>query len=432
LLILAIMTVLSGLYYTGNLISHRGKSFWVFVPLATLVVGVWWLTVFLMPIVLATTARRQVLKNEHYTLAVARRTAGVAGTTFQEGPITFWSSGPSDPIPMLLEQLKLVRSRFAGLIGRAVEPAAPLRIYCFERRDSLEHFHGQLSLATGNAGGGYIPAPARMITVSLEGIQSRLIEPERWVRYLYGFYWLELDEGFLPPFWLREAVAHALACGGDSRELDRLNRRMLGSLRGGTTLAADDLFQVQEKTLVKPGRSWADRAGFIRLSQWSPQSWSLGEYLLGGHSTPDRRARAVAFLKDLKSSDGQEEVFARHFGHGYDRLLEDWRASVLARGEGAHAPPPPRVRDALILEVIPTIRNTQAPVSDRVHAIRLMGAEGYALGADTLIDLLRTGGEIPGEDLVWALGAISGLSLGKDPEAWNAWWEGLPQEARGL
>jgi hypothetical protein len=86
----------------------------------------------------------------------------------------------------------------------------------------------------------------------------------------------------------------------------------------------------------------------------------------------------------------------------------------------------------LILEVIPTIRNTQAPVSDRVHAIRLMAAEGYALGADTLIDLLRTGGEIPGEDLVWALEAISGLSLGKDPEAWNAWWEGLPQEARGL
>jgi hypothetical protein len=430
LLLMAIGVLLSGFYYAGRLVAQAGLSYWIFVPVATLVVAVWWLTVFFLPIVLATTARRQVLSNEHYTLALAREIAGFAGKTFRDGPVTIWSSGPSDPVPMLRQQLELVRSSFSSLIGREVEPRAPLRVYCFDTRDALERYHGQLSLATGNSGGGYVPAPVRMITISLEGILSRLIEPERWVRYLYGFYWLELDEGFLPPFWLREAVAHVLAARGDAQELDRLGRRMLGSLRTGHTLTAAQLFQVPEKTLVKPGRDWADRASFTKLSQWSPQSWSLGEYLFGGQSTNERRARSVAFLEDLKSSDRQEEVFERHFGFSYERLLEDWSRWVLDHGEGTHGPPPARVEDALVREVIPMIRNSQAQVTDRVHAVRMMGAEGYALGSDTLIGLLRAGSEIPGDELVWALESISGLTLGRDPEAWARWWEGLPERAR--
>jgi len=428
--VLVIVSVSTGLYYAGRVVARTGLSYWIAVPLATLVGAFWWLTAFFLPIFLVTSARRRVLSNERYTLSLAKKSAGVEGREFRNGPITIWSSGPSDPVPMLREQLELVRARLSSLLGRVIETRAPLRIYCFDRRDSLESYHRRLSLATGNSGGGYIPAPARMITISLEGILSRLIEPERWARYLSGFYWLELDEGFLPPFWLREAVAHVLAASGDGQERPRLNRRMLGSLRSGRALDAADLFQVKEKTLVKPVRNWADHDHFTKLCQWSPQSWSLGEFLFGSESTEERRAQSVAFLKDLKSSDRQEEVFERHFGHGYDRLLEDWRKWVLEHGEGTHGPPPPCIRDTLINELIPIIQNSQAPVFERIHAVRVMGMEGYTLGADSLIGLLRTGGEIPREELVWSLESISGSTLGDDPEAWAKWWESVPEQAR--
>jgi hypothetical protein len=105
---------------------------------------------------------------------------------------------------------------------------------------------------------------------------------------------------------------------------------------------------------------------------------------------------------------------------------------VLDHGEGTHGPPPPRIRDALINELIPTIQNSRAKEFERIHAVRAMGLEGYALGADTLIDLLRTGCEIPREELVWSLESISGLTLGADPEVWAAWWESLPEQAKSL
>src|SRR5207244_548347 len=162
-----------------------------------LVGAFWWLTAFLLPLLLLTSARGRVLKNERYTISLARTSVGGAGTTFQNGPITIWASGPSDPIPMLRDQLELVRGRLSTLLGRAIEARVPLPVYCFDQRDSLESYHRALSLATGNSGGGYIPAPARMITICLEGALSRLNEPERWARYLAGFYWLEMDEGFL-------------------------------------------------------------------------------------------------------------------------------------------------------------------------------------------------------------------------------------------
>jgi len=430
LIALAIMAMSIGLYYAGHVVAQTGSGYWIAVSLATLVAAVWWFTAFFLPIFLVTLARRRVLTNERYTLLLARKSASVAGTEIRNGPITIWSSGPSDPGPMLREQLELVRGRLSSLLGREIESRAPLHIYCFDKRDSLESYHRSLSLATGNSGGGYVPAPARMITISIEGILSRLIEPERWVRYLSGFYWLEMDEGFLPPFWLREAVAYVLAASGDGQELPRLNRRMLGSLRSGRALDSVDLFQVKEKTLVRPVRNWANHDSFTKLSQWSPQSWSVGEYLFGRESTEERRARSAAFLNDLKSSDLQEEVFERHFGHGYDRMLEEWRKWVLDHGDGTHGPPPPRVRDVLIHELIPTIQNRQADEFERIHAVRTMGMEGYTLGADSLIGLLRIGSEIPREELVWALESISGLTLGDNPDPWATWWEAVPEHAK--
>jgi hypothetical protein len=429
-IVLAIVSVSMAIYYTGRVVTRTGAHYSIVVPLAVMVAALWWLTAFFLPIHLVISARRRVLTNERYTLALAKESAAASGMEFRDGAITIWAYGPSDQIPMLREQIELVRARLSSLLGRSVEAWAPLRVYCFLRRDSLERYHRRLSLATGNTGGGYIPAPARIITISIEGVLRRLIEPEHWVRYLSGFYWLELDGGFLPPFWFREAVAYVLAASGDVQALARLNRRMIASLRSGRALDAAELFQVKEKALVKPVRNWADHQHFTRLSQWSPQSWSLGVFLFGASSTDERRVRSVAFLNDLKSSEGQEEIFMRHFGHGYDQLLEDWAKWVLEGGEGTHAPPPDRIRAILVNELIPTLQNNQLPLFERIQAIRVMGMEGYALGTSYLISLLRNGGDIPPEEPVWALESISGSALGNDPEVWTRWWQSVPEEAR--
>ena len=48
-----------------------------------------------------------------------------------------------------------------------------------------------------------------------------------------------------------------------------------------------------------------------------------------------------------------------------------------------------------------------------------------------MIDVLHDPGEIPREELLWALESISGLTLGNDLDAWDSWWNGLPVEVRG-
>jgi hypothetical protein len=57
----------------------------------------------------------------------------------------------------------------------------------------------------------------------------------------------------------------------------------------------------------------------------------------------------------------------------------------------------------------------------RVVAIRDLGMGGYVEGAAVLIELLRARGDVPEAEVVWALEAISGRTLGADPEAWTAW-----------
>jgi hypothetical protein len=147
----------------------------------------------------------------------------------------------------------------------------------------------------------------------------------------------------------------------------------------------------------------------------------VGEYLIGIRARHERRTHFLAYLEDVKSKDVNEEVFQRHFGCGFDQLLEDWRSWVLHHENATYALPPPDVQDALIHRVIPMIQNSQAKAIERIQAVRAMGNAGFAIGADSLIGLLRDGSEIPKEELVWALEAISGMTFGDDADAWAAW-----------
>jgi hypothetical protein len=139
-----------------------------------------------------------------------------------------------------------------------------------------------------------------------------------------------------------------------------------------------------------------------------------------------------AFLREPSKKSSIEEVFQRHFDHGFEILLEQWRSWVLDRGIGSHGPPPHDIRDALTNRVIPIVEDEGTNTLERIQAIREMGRAGYALGADALIDLLGKDDQIPSEEVVWSLESISGLALGDDVKKWTGWFNQLPSDATAV
>jgi hypothetical protein len=180
-------------------------------------------------------------------------------------------------------------------------------------------------------------------------------------------------------------------------------------------------------------RNSQDFPSFTKYTQFLMQTWSLVEYL-AGHEVPcERREQFRGFLRELKPGADQEAIFTSHFGHGFEALLEPWRAWVLEREPGRHQPPPEHVRLALLERLIPLVRDRSADPRQRTEAIREMGRAGYVLGADALIEVLDGDDRVPAEEPLWALEGISGLALGDDARRWSeAWLAGLPGEATGL
>ena len=377
--------------------------------------------------VIVALARARLSRSERYIVAHARKCAGQEGQETRFGPVRLWSFEPGDTAAMLREQMEVVRRRFEALVQEEVETRHPLRIFTFGRRRALVAFHRQTLSDLWDLDGLYTAGPARTISLSTEVVPYRLTEPEGTARVLFGNYFLETYKGFVPPFWLYQGIAGALAADDDDRA--RLNRRIIVAHASGTALAAAELFHVKPRALFRLLRDWYDHANFARLTQFSAQSWSVVDYLVGPDAPEERRTRFRAFLKELPPKEAGAAVFERHLGFGYDRLLDEWREWVLGRGVGEHEPPPPQVREALLGRLIPIAADPRAKVMDRIQAIRDLGRAGYVLGADVLIDLLRAEDPVPRREVVWALEAISGLALGEDVGRWEAWWAGLPRAA---
>jgi len=208
-------------------------------------------------------------------------------------------------------------------------------------------------------------------------------------------------------------------------ELARLNRKMLAALSRGTSLGSADLFHPNRRSIVTLVRDWQDFNNFSRYTQLTDQSCSVVEFLC---SEQKRLERFLAFLKERTLKDPMEEVFERHFGYGFETVLERWRSWVLGRGIGSHGPPPSDICDALLDRVIPIVQDHGADQLERIQATRDIGRAGYVLGADALIEVLGKQDQIPAEEVVWSLESISGLALGNDLDRWIGWLNHLPAE----
>jgi hypothetical protein len=328
---------------------------------------------------------------------------------------------------MLSAEEATVRGRAAAMFGEAVEARVPFRVLCFHRRNALVAYHRQKATNLWNVDGLYLEAPVRTVTLTTEVLPYRLSTPESTARTLLAMVVIEDFKRSPLPAWLHQGLLRALARDDERADFDRLNRRMLAALTVGQAFGPD-LFRMGVKEVFRLLQNWQHLDTYARLVQLVGQCRSIVEYLGGDDAPEDRRARFRAFVKELRPKEPDEPAFERHFGHGYGRLLEDWSAWVRGRGVGVHAPAPPDVCQAIVGRIVPIVRDRRARVLDRILAVRELGRAGFATGSDALIELLRDPGDVPVEEVLWALRSISGLDLGTDPEFWSAWSSGLPAE----
>jgi len=430
------LVILAGFMLPDYVSSHLGVSYWVALPLVVVAALVGLPAVFfvaaVLVVVLVYVVRARRFKSEPYILARARKASGEDGEVVRSDAATVWYSGPTNPVPHLMEQMEATRSRFESLLGREVRNLPPLRILCFRKRSAFQAFLMPFTAHVLNwlktLDGIYYRQPHCILTLCTDELPFRVFDPDETARILFGsYFFIEICPGNPPPAWLQRGISRTLTSDDDDRA--RLNRKMLVSLSRGTALGTD-LFKLNDKDLLKQIKGWADHRNFERSVQSGAESWSMVEYLGGGQAPEERRDRFRAFLNDNQSKAEPEEVFQRHFGFGFDRLVESWREWVHERGIGSFMPPPMHIRDDLLNRVIPLVEDRQAKREDRILAIRNMGTEGYVLGADALIGLLQGDAAIPREEVVWALEAISGMAYADDPDRWAAWWSGLPTEIR--
>jgi len=368
------------------------------------------------------------MSNPAHALRVARACAREVGKETAFGPATVYVFGATDPTLMLKGQMETCRARFESLAGESVEIERALRFYVFGKRDAFDAFFRRAFLHGSNLDGWFIPWSTATISITTEFPAYRLSDPERVARLLLSYFLLDTYKKRPSPLWLQAGIANVIACGADEQELARHNRRMLASIARGTMLGTADLFHANPRAMIRLVRDWQELTNFTTYTQLFSQASSVAEYLCGNEAPDDRRERFRGFLTGVGAKEPQEQVFHRNFDHDFDTLLGGWRTWVRDHGIGSHRPPPPHIRDALLVGVIPIAQDRGAHPLERIQAIRELGRAGYVLGADALIGLLRNDDQIPRKEVIWSLEAISGLALGDDIEQWANWFGHLAGE----
>jgi hypothetical protein len=429
---LAIISGLACLPLWNTIAARFGGFAWVVYPLIALGASLGLVLAFFAGFIVIYVFRNWRIQFEKPSLARARKVSRLEGEVGRSGPVTIWWCAPVSPVPMVIEQLALARKRFEQLIDEPVE-TPPVRILVFDTRRAFAAYHQNLVDDMGGLDCLYRVRPGPTITLATEVTRLRLHDSRRSLGFGLVMSFLEAYKRFLPPNWLQGGISASLACepGGEARE--HLKRSMKAAIAAGRALAAADLFPPMPLgQFLKQLRTQADHQVFARMTQFREQSWSVFEYLAGPLAPPERLGRFRSFLSDLKANGSQEAVFQHHFGFGFDALLEQWRAWLLAQSLGDDPIPPPEIRAAILERLVPAVSDRSKKASDRIQAMRTLGSAGYVLGADALIAVLHEGDGRFTATAAWALESISGLAWGRSADHWEEWWTARdPAAARG-
>ncbi len=432
LILIAMVAIPIGMALWNAFGDRFDASGLIAVPLLVLAVGGGLLVSLILAIAIALMIRDRRSLVEKHALAFARKCAQEEGTIDQHGSLTVWRYGPTDPTSMLIEQMETSRERLERLLGEKVETVSPVRALVFETRKAFLAYHRNVIGEMVGLDGLYVPRAAYNITLPIEVTSYRLHDVERTARSLFIMYFLGRYKGISLTNWLSNGVGRALSKDVGNTPNWQLNKQMKLALAIGTALDVANLFELLPRELPRLLQRSADHATFARIAQYMSQSESIVEYLAGSDAPADRIGRFRSFLADVQPSSSVEQLFAHHFGYGFKVLLGEWQKWVQERGPESDPLPSPAIRAAIVERLVPTIRDPAQKVQARIQAIREMGSAGFAVGADTLIDLLRDGDERFTKEAVWALESISGRVMGKTPDRWAKWWTGLNPETVGL
>ena len=390
----------------------------VFAPIAVVLAVVAWLLG--RSLIHSRRVARYSARHERFP---APACAGEEGTVIPDGPNTIWYSGPDDPTPMLREENLAARDRIAAFLRETDIPDPSLHILCFHDRAALSKLLHSVfpGLDVSNQLGIFIQPPWNILTLCTTPVAGRLDDPRTFAGSLFCTILLEGKFGQFSAPWIQSGITRALAASRGRADWVGLNRRMLAGRSVGMEWSQE--FFTTSSTKLSKMFLRTKGAKRRRFEQFVDQAWSIVEFLAGEHAQESRRTAFRAFLKDKQPGSSREQVFFDHFGFGFGSLLDEWRQWVTKHGIGPDLPPEPRIRDALQNRVLPVIRDRQATPPDRIQAIRNWRVAGTPLGAPALIDLLRDPGDIPKDEIVWALCGASGASFGDDPDRWQAWWE---------
>ena len=280
---LLIVGLLAGFMVSVFAGSHSGRTYWIAALLVVVGTVVGLPVAIFVALVARILVRFRRLRSEPFILAMRRKAASDDGRVMRYAQATLWYSGPTNPMPLLMEQMEATRTRLESLLDRAMVGQLSLRIVCFEKRSAflafLQPFIAHLSTWSKTLDGIYINSPYRILAICTEDVPERVHYPDKTIRTLFCHYFmLESTTANPPAPWLQRGISRTLV--GDPDDRVRLNREMLASLSKGTALAAE-LFHHNDKELAKLLKGWSDYRNFERYEQFAAQSWSVFDYLAG-------------------------------------------------------------------------------------------------------------------------------------------------------
>ena len=422
---LAVLAVLLCYLHGDQLANQLGVPIWIAFAIITLANVLLLPLVVILAVVIFALIQRFLFQSEQYDFSRARKSAGEEGTVVRLGQVVIWFSGVGKGMQMLEDELERTRQRFADLVGEPVEIRRPLRLMSFARQHELALYLRHYGYQFGMMDGFYLLSNPRRIVLCAERPMHRLIQPDRLLRVLCGYYFVEQHLGFFPPPWLYMGVGNLLADNPTQEASARLRRKMLAAIATRIVLEPVQFFDVKIRALARRFKRSNDLKSIQFISQFTAQAYSVVQFLC----EKNRRATFLAFLKDLKKKEPLGPVFTNHFGYDLGQLLVDWQKWVMSQGPGRHFPPPADLKDALLNRIIPFINDPEAPSKERIQAIRDMGNLGYALGSDSLIELLNDPDPTIRAISLWSLQSISGMAYGEDGGPWTSWWDNLPADA---
>jgi hypothetical protein len=158
------------------------------------------------------------------------------------------------------------------------------------------------------------------------------------------------------------------------------------------------------------------------MSQWL----SLVDYFCGADSTPKTREQFQCLWQVTAKVRKFDRAVQEACGCSLAKLESDWKEWAIAAKFGPPVLAPAEIAEIARDEIIPVVRNVNAPIQRRIRAMRILAGSGYSIGADVLLEMFAD----PHPDLqLEALTALQQLSgrLGTARAGdWQEWISTLP------